>query len=57
MSEINQNSPIYFNGYFGTGESMKKLAETLAKDNSSDNTFDFDKHRYLLCGNPYVFTN
>jgi hypothetical protein len=57
MSETNQNFPIYFNGYIGNGESMKKIAETLSKDNSPVKTFDFDKHRYLLCGNPYGVTN
>jgi hypothetical protein len=57
MSETNQIFPIYFNGYIGNGESMKKIAETLSKDNSSVKTFDFDKHRYLICGNPYGVTN
>jgi hypothetical protein len=35
---------------------MKKLAETLSQNSISVETFDFDKHRYLLCGNPYVLT-
>jgi hypothetical protein len=57
MSETNQNFPIYFNGYIGNGESMKKIAESLSKDSNQGKTFDFDKHRYLLCGNPFLFRN
>jgi hypothetical protein len=45
MSETNQNFPIYFNGYIGNGESMKKIAETLSKDNSSVKTFDWKSLR------------
>jgi hypothetical protein len=56
MSEMNQKYPIYFNGYWGNGETMRKLAETLPKVDSSVQAFDFDKHRNLLSGNPFLFT-
>ncbi|QGQ99299.1 hypothetical protein EHS13_32775 [Paenibacillus psychroresistens] len=58
MSETIQNLPPYFNGNFGNGEAMKKLAETLLTDRESNTlaATDFDKHRNLLCGNPFVLT-
>jgi hypothetical protein len=54
MSETNPNFPIYFNGYIGNGETMKKITETLSKSNTHVEAFDFDKYRHLLYGNPLL---
>jgi hypothetical protein len=41
------NMPTYFNGYVGTGETLKALADKLPKVTEP---FDMNKHRHLIVG-------
>jgi hypothetical protein len=37
------------------GTLMKKYETVVTRQNTAQ-TFDFDKHRYLFSGNPFLFT-